>query len=170
MATKRYSSVDLQKWLIEKASGASPALARKYISSNDQRGRDSTIIGKLYFFRYDPKTKDKLWKYDKFPMVFPIEKYSDGFLGLNLHYVDYSTRQALISKLLEYRNNDYMDKRTKLKLSYELIVSISKLEKLAKPCVKRYLFSHCKSRFIEIYPEEYDKAIQLPVEEWVYKR
>jgi hypothetical protein len=167
---QKYTSVDLQKWLIEKASTSSSAQARKVMISNDQRGRDTTIVGKMYFFKYDPKTKAKLAKYDKFPMCFPIERYNDGFLGLNLHYLDQDARQALTTRLLEYKNNKYMDERTKLKLSYQLISSTRSLNSLSRPCVKRYLFNQVRSHFIEIFPDEYDKAIQLPVEEWVFKR
>ena len=111
---KNYTSQEIGNWMTGKAKSASGY--RNKIMSNTERGRDSTVIGKMYFFWYDPKHKDTLPMYDRFPLVFPIERYPDGFLGLNLHYVDYATRQALISKLLEYRNNDYMDKKTKLKL------------------------------------------------------
>ena len=33
-----------------------------------------------------------------------------------------------------------------------------------KPCIKRYLNSHVKSRFVQIYPEEWNLAIFLPTE------
>lgn len=167
---EKYTSDQLAKWLIEKAQSVSAPQARKLLVSNDQRGRDTTMVGRLYFFKYDPKTKAKLPKYDKFPMCFPIERYGDGFLGLNLHYLTTAERQAFVSRLLEYRNNEYMDERTKLRLSYDLIESTKKLSSLARPCIKRYLFNYCRSQFIEIYPNEYDKAIQLPVEDWVFKR
>ena len=36
--------------------------------------------------------------------------------------------------------------------------------------VKRYLFDHVRSQFIRIDSDEYQKAVQLPLEEWVYKR
>ena len=83
MADTKYSQRDLHQWLMTKALEASGPHARRVIRANDERSRDNTIIGKLYFFAYDPKWKDKLSKYDKFPMVFPIELYGDGFLGLN---------------------------------------------------------------------------------------
>lgn len=166
----KYSSADLQKWLIEKSGQAQPAQARKMMIYNDQRGRDTAMLGKLYFFKYDPKTKDKLPMYDKFPMALAIEKSQNGFLGLNLHYLSADARQTLLDRLLVYRNNDYMDKRTKLNVSYDIINRTRGLSSLASPCVKRYLFTHCRSRFIEIYPEEYDRAVELPVEEWVFKR
>ena len=167
---EKYTSDELAKWLIEKAQTVNGPRARKLLATNDQRGRDTTIVGKLYFFKYDPKWKTRLMKYDKFPMCFPIERYGNGFLGLNLHYLGVGERQALVNRLLEYKNNKYTDERSKLNLSYDLIESTKKLSSLSRPCIHRYLFNNCRSQFIEIYPEEYDKAIQLPVEDWVFKR
>ena len=43
--------------------------------------------GRMSMFIYDPKLKDKLPYYDTFPLVLPIETYSNGFLGINLHYL-----------------------------------------------------------------------------------
>ena len=170
MADTKYSARDLHAWLMGKALEASGTHARRVIRANDDRARDATIIGKLYFFAYDPKWKDKLSKYDKFPMVFPIEMYGDGFLGLNLHYLNVAERQRLLGRLMEFANNDKMNKTTKLKLSYDLIQSTRNLNSLAKPCIKRYLYSHCRSKFIQIHADEFDKAIQLPVADWVFNR
>ena len=166
----KYSSKDLQKWLFEKALQAAAPTARKILIRNDQRGRDDAMVGRLYFFKYDPKGKQTLPKYDKFPMVFPIEQYQDGFLGLNLHYLTIKERQALLGILVKFKNNQKMDETTRLKLSYDLLEGSKKLNSLARPCVKRYLFNHCRSQFIEIYIDEFDKAIQLPVEDWVFNR
>jgi len=167
---EKYSSKDLQKWLFDKALDAASPKARKLLLASDQRGRDDTVIGKLFFFKYDPKGKATLAKYDKFPMVFPIEMYGDGFLGLNLHYLNIRERQALLGQLMKFANDKKMDKNTKLMLSYQLLQGSRRLESLAKPCIKRYLYSHCRSQFIEINVDEFDKAIQLPVEDWVFKR
>jgi hypothetical protein len=167
---EKYSSRDLQKWLFEKALSAAAPQARQLLIRNDQRGREDALIGRLYFFKYDPKGKATLPKYDKFPMVFPIEQYQDGFLGLNLHYLSLRERQALLGQLMEFQNNKKYDETTKLKLSYDLLQGSKRLNSLARPCIKRYLFNHCRSQFIEIYINEYDKAIQLPVEDWVFNR
>jgi hypothetical protein len=167
---KKYSSVELQEWLLEKAQTAPVNVARKIILNNDQRGVSVTLIGKMYFFKYDPAGKNKLTKYDKLPMAFPIERYYNGFLGLNLHYLSVGERAALVEKLLEFKNNTEMDETTRLLVSYQLLKSMSKIETLMGPCIHRYLWSQVRSKFIEIYPSEYDKAIQLPVEDWVFKR
>lgn len=167
---EKYSSRDLQKWLFEKALNAAAPQARQMLIRNDQRGREDALIGRLYFFKYDPKGKAYLPKYDKFPMVFPIEQYQDGFLGLNLHYLSIRERQALLGQLMEFQNNKKFDETTKLKLSYDLLQGSKRLNSMARPCIKRYLFNHCRSQFIEIYIDEYEKAIQLPVEDWVFNR
>ena len=167
---EKYTSDDLAQWLAEKAQSTNANRARKYIAAADERGQNSTIVGKLYFFKYDAKGKGYLPKYDRFPLVFPIEMYGNGFLGLNLHYLSVGERQALVSRLMVYKNNKYTDERARLKLSYDLIESTKKLSSLSRPCIKRYLYNHCRSQFIEMYPEEYEKAIQLPVEDWAIKR
>lgn len=164
----KYTNKELNDWFIGKARTA--AGYRKNIISNHERGRDNTVIGRMYFFMYDPKHKEKLPIYDRFPLVFPIERYPDGFLGLNLHYLGQSERAALLNRLLEYRGNSKITEATRLKLSYDLISSTKNIKGLASNCIKRYLFDHVRSKFIEVTANEWDKAIQLPVELFVTKR
>lgn len=159
---------EIQDWWIKKAQTA--AGFRRNIINNTERARGHTIIGKLYFFFYDPKLKHILPVYDRFPMVFPIEPYNDGFLGLNLHYLSQPEREALLNKLLEYSSSKNLTETTKLRLSYDLLASTKRLASDIRPCIKRYLFSHVQSPFIEITAPEWQKAIQLPVELFVHKR
>lgn len=129
--------------------------------------RQSTnfFIGGMFFFYYDPKTKDTLPYYDKFPLVIPIQAYRDGFLGLNLHYIHPKERILLLDKLSEFSSNDKFDDKTRLRLSYELLVNFSRAYE-ATPCIKRYLSSHIQSRFIKIDANEWDIAALLPVEQF----
>lgn len=172
MATNKSSTTkkteDAQNWLIGKARSASGY--RKNILANAERARGNTVIGKMYFFVYDPKHKKTLPIYDKFPMVFPIERYSDGFLGLNLHYLSFGERAALLDKLTEFRTSTRITDTMRLRLSYDLIASTKKLASDARPCIKRYLFTHVRSRFIEVLPSEWDQAINLPVAVWEANR
>lgn len=161
------TSKDTSDWFIGKARTA--AGYRRNIVSNSERGRSNAVTGRMYFFFYDAKTKDKLPMWDKFPLVLPIERYGNGFLGLNLHYLDVGSRQALLGQLLKYKNNNKMNETTKLRLSYDLLQG-TKASKLAEPCIKRYLFSQVRSQFIEVTADEWDKAIQLPVQQFVYKK
>lgn len=168
MATKSQKTKESTDWFIDKARSA--AGYRKNIIHNDKRGRDNTVIGKMYFFAYDPKHKDKLPVYDNFPLVFPIERYGDGFLGLNLHYLAESERAWLLGRLSKFSNNAMFDRSTVLNLTYDLLQSTKKLANTTRPCIKRYLFDHCYSKFIEVLPEEWEKAINLPVAQFVYKK
>jgi len=122
----------------------------------------------MYFYHYDPKYKDVLPVYDKFPLVIPMEMYSDGFLGLNLHYLDPYNRLALLDRLLDFANNDKYNDSTKLNLSYDLLTR-SRRYKLIEPCIKRYLSSHIRSSLIYIEPNSWETAIFLPTAKMVYK-
>jgi hypothetical protein len=130
------------------------------------RLKDSSIIGRMYFYYYDPKTKDTLPYYDRFPLVIPIEKYRDGFLGLNLHYIHPKQRVILLDKLSVTASNREYNEKTKLRLNYQFLATASRAFE-ATPCIKRYLYSHIDSRFLEITANEWDIACLLPVESFV---
>jgi hypothetical protein len=164
---KQITEKDAVDWMYGKARTA--AGYRKNIVRNLERARDGTVIGKMYFFVYDPKHKRTLPIYDRFPLVFPIERYGDGFLGLNLHYLSQGERSLLLKRLLEYRTAKNMTERSRLRLSYDLISSTKKLASLSRPCIKRYLFTQVRSRFVEVTPDEWETAIALPVQNFVVK-
>ena len=124
------------------------------------------FIGRMYFYYYDPKTKDRLPYYDTFPLVIPIERYPDGFLGLNLHYIHIKNRIVLLDKLSDTLTDDRYDEKTRLRISYPHLQASSRIFE-ATPCIKRYLFSHIESRFLEISADEWDIAVMLPVEQFV---
>lgn len=123
-------------------------------------------IGKMYMFAYDPKTKDKLPFYDTFPLVFPIELYSDGFLGINLHYLPPKLRATLMDALYTTASNNKYDDTTKLKISYELLKGASRF-KYFEPCIKRYLWGHVGGNFVNVQTENWDSALLLPTERFV---
>ena len=151
-------------WLRKKVSDLSPS--RASLMSNQDRKTSTPFIGHMYFYFYDPKTKDYMQYYDKFPLVIPIEMYKDGFLGLNLHYIHPKQRMILLDKLAEYATDKRFDMRTRLRLSYDLLRRASKAFE-ATPCIKRYLFSHVQSRFVEVFADEWDIAALLPAENFV---
>jgi len=166
---KNYTNQEIGAWMTGKAKSASGY--RNKIMSNKERNvpRYEPVIGKMYFFWYDPKHKKTLPMYDRFPLVFPIEEYNDGFLGLNLHYLSFSDRSALLGNLMKFRNNDKMNATTKLRVTYDLLNKTSRISSAMRPCIKRYLFSQIKSPFVEVTAEEWDIAAKLPVAVWVSK-
>jgi hypothetical protein len=150
-----------REWLRSKVGSLRPTPAN--IMRDRERLKSSTIIGKMYFMYYDPKTKDSMPYYDRFPLVIPIERYPDGFLGLNLHYIHPKHRIILLDKLSETATNSRFDEKTRLRVNYEYLISSSRAFE-AMPCIKRYLFSHIQSRFLEISANEWDIAALLPME------
>ena len=123
------------------------------------------LPGNLYMYAYDPKTKETLPYYDRFPLVFPFSPTEDGFIGLNMHYLPYQLRIKLLDSLMIFASNTRMDKTTKLKYSWAAIDGVSRFS-LAKPCVKRYIYSHIKSQIRKVNPEDWATAMLLPVEKF----
>jgi hypothetical protein len=150
-------------WLKSKIPDLNPTVKKVVIDKN--RYVSNSVIGKMYFFYYDPKTKDDLPYYDRFPLVIPIQMYRDGFLGLNLHYIHPKHRIILLDKLSELATNNKFNETTRLRLSYSILSSFSKAFE-ATPCLKRYLSSHVQSRFVQIEANEWDIAALLPVEQF----
>ena len=106
----------------------------------------------LNMFLYDAKYKQKLPYFDRFPLIFYTGPTSDGFYGMNLHYLPPLLRAKLFDAI---QNNQYNQGA--------VIAAASKL-KYYKPCIKRYLNSNVRSRFVQIYPDEWNLAIFLPTE------
>jgi len=157
-------TVQSRDWLKNKIKELKPT--QTTLMSDRKRLKDSSIIGKMYFYFYDPKTKDSMPYYDRFPLVIPIERYKDGFLGLNLHYIHPRHRVNLLDKLSEIASNKNYNENTKLRISYDYLAASSRAFE-ATPCIKRYLFSHVESRFLEIHADEWDIAVLLPMESFV---
>jgi hypothetical protein len=124
--------------------------------------------GSMFMFQYDPKTKDKLPFYDRFPLVFPIETAPGGFIGLNLHYLPHRLRAKLMDALYKYATDESFTGKTKIAITYKILKGTAKL-KLFKPCIKRYLSSHIESNLIYIFPSEWDMALFLPLERFEKK-
>ena len=151
-------------WLRAKVKDLKPTSSA--LMKDRDRLKNTSMIGKMYFYFYDPKTKDTMPYYDRFPLVIPIEKYNDGFLGLNLHYIHPKHRMILLDKLSDTMSNDTYDEKTKLKINYRYLAAASRIFE-ANPCIKRYLFTQIESRFLEITADEWDIAAMLPVESFV---
>ena len=118
------------------------------------------FYGKLNMFFYDPKWKKKLAYYDTFRLVLPIERYPDGFLGINLHYLPIPLRIRLLDRLVDFSNNTKFDESTRLIVNYKKLKNI----KYIKPTLHRYLSGHTKSQFRRIDADEFTIATLLPVQ------
>ena len=117
-------------------------------------------FGLLNMFVYSPKLKDKLPYYDTFPLVLPIETYSNGFLGINLHYLSVPMRIRLLDRLTDFANNKQFDETTTIQANYRALKNVD----LIKPCLKRYLAGYVKSQFRKVEADEFIVATLLPVQ------
>jgi hypothetical protein len=131
--------------------------------TDEARKVSSMEFGYMYAFKYDPKTKNDLPYYDTFPLIFPVRMDSDGFLGINFHYLPPVLRAKLMNALYSTLTNKKYDDTTKVKISYSILQSASKY-RFFKPMLKKYLRSHVRSQFLEIQVNEWDIAIFLPTE------
>ena len=124
-------------------------------------GKQATrpFFGRLNMFFYDPKLKKKLPYYDTFPLVLPLERYNDGFLGINFHYLPIPLRMKLLDRVVDFSNNTKFDESTILNVSYNNLKSI----RLIRPTIKRYLAGKVKSRFRRVDADEFTVATLLPV-------
>ena len=124
--------------------------------------------GSMYFFKYDPKHKETLPYYDTFPLVIPVEKYTDGFLGINFHYLYPKDRAILLDQLQMFANNNRLDETTRLRMTYRSLGNFTKLKR-AKPCIHRYLDRYMASTMVPITADEWGTALFLPVERFKKK-
>ena len=126
----------------------------------DGKRSRTPFYGRLNMFFYDPKLKAKLPYYDRFALVLPLERYSDGFLGINFHYLPIPLRIRLLDRLVDFSSNTKFDESTKLNVSYTGVKDI----RLVKPTLHRYLSGRVKTDFRRIDADEFTVATLLPVQ------
>ena len=150
-------------WFKEKVRQAGASAKMKAVTPNQLLRRqpdDNILLGKMFFYKYDPKFAKKLPYWDMYPLVFPFERAPGGFYGLNLHYIPPRDRAVLMDNLNQYASNNKYDQTTRLELSYRLLKRYGR----AVPCVKRYLGDRIVSQTVRIDADEWEVAIFLPVE------
>jgi hypothetical protein len=153
------------KWFRDAAFNVATVSAPKLMNDKDnvRTSLNSMNIGQMFMYFYDPKTKDVLPYYDKFPLIILVDFAEDGFYGLNLHYIAPQLRAKLMDALYTLRNNNKYDDSTKLKISYQILKGASRFKYFA-PCFKRYLYGHVQSKYLFVQTENWDKALMLPTE------
>ena len=111
--------------------------------------RARQVYGSMYNFQYDPKTKQTLPYYDRFPLVIPVQPAKKGFHGMNLHYIAPNLRAQFLDSLMDITNNDKYDRTTKFKLTYQILKRATQY-RFFKPCFKHYLSEHIQSKLLLI--------------------
>ena len=117
--------------------------------------------GRLNFFFYDPKYKQVLPLYDRFPLVLPLETIPGGFMGLNFHYIRPVQRISLLNNLQRYASGG-MKPSTRIDATYDGIKNV----RIAKNTIKKYLYGHVRSSFLRVDFDEAALAVMLPVQQF----
>ena len=117
--------------------------------------------GRLNFFFYDPKYKQVLPLYDRFPLVLPLETIPGGFMGLNFHYIRPVQRISLLNNLQRYASGG-MKSTTRIDATYDGIKNV----RIAKNTIKKYLYGHVRSSFLRVDFDEAALAVMLPVQQF----
>ncbi len=153
-----------RQWFRGEAEQVTRASANpsRMISGNRSDLTNRLLPGRMYMFQYDPKMKTKLPYYDTFPLIFVLESERNGFLGLNMHYLPPILRARLMDALYDrVISENSQDIQTKVRVTYSILKGASQL-RFYKPCIKRYLYSQTRSRFLYINPDKWDIALMLP--------
>ena len=162
-AAKNYGSSVRKSGTREGRTDFAKINEKKFIGAEPQRLVNTLEPGSMYMFMYDPKWKETLPFYDKFPLIFPFKVESDRFMGINLHYLPLQFRAKLMDSLYTTKNNNRYDESTKLRISYDILKGAAKF-RYFEPCIKQYLFKQMQSKFMYVYPSEWDMALFLPLE------
>jgi hypothetical protein len=150
---------DSRKWFRDQAQNVGKLNVGQAMLNTEKK----SVIkpGNMYLFMYDPKHKATLPYYDRFPLIFPIEFYKDGFLGINFHYLPPLLRAQLMDKLYDLTTDKRMDEKTKMLATYQVLKGASRF-KYFKPTIHRYLAGHVRSKFILIPANQWEIALMLP--------
>jgi len=156
-----------RNWFREKAKGLRRVNRLDLMKSDEikQVNKSQALIGSMNMFFYDPKTKDKLPYYDRFPLAIIVGGAPGGFYGMNLHYLPPVLRAKFLDSLLDVTTNDKYDETTRFKIKYGMLKKAGSM-RYYKPCFKHYLFAHVKSRLARVHAPEWEIATFLPTADW----
>lgn len=139
----------------------SPIKLAREIAKEKARQGGQFQMGGLYHFFYDPLTKADLPYYDIFPLVIPLKRDTDGFIGLNLHYLPPRYRAVFMDKLMTFAITNDNNEPRRLRVTYDILTATKNFKEF-RPCLKRYLNSQIKSKILTIQPPEWETALFLP--------
>ncbi len=123
-------------------------------------------IGDMMMYFYDPKHKQTLPYYDRFPLTIMVEPAPGGFRGLNLHYLSPMVRARFLDELMALAPKKMTDTSRLNKLRYDLLQGARKYKEF-EPCFKHYLMPNIKSRIARVPMTEWEIAIFLPTEQFM---
>lgn len=184
MPTIRKADVrNAKKWLGKKFKDITTVKGKKNATLNPE-------IGRMYAYQYKAKWDAILPTWDRQPLMIVVNKYPDGFLGLNFHYIKITDRYRLLSALnqvatpLSIKSLQMMKKRgflgdlenqlsgdendvdKRLILTWNIVKQVAQ-SRHYKPTVKRYLYKQLQTPMSLIPSREWKIMLPLPTQRWV---
>ena len=153
-----------REWFRKKASNLRSINREDLMKEEPLKTGARQIVGSMQMFFYDPKTKDTLPYYDKFPLAIIVGPAKGGFHGLNIHYLPPVLRAKFLDALMDIADKKITD-NSKFDLTYKMLKNASKM-KYFEPCYKHYLTAHVKSKFAKVPAPEWEIATFLPTASW----
>jgi len=151
-----------QRWYRKTVEDLVPRITESNMISNLRRHDDRQArpaYGIMNLFYYRPLAEETLPYYDVFPLVIPIKKYTDGFLGINFHYLPVPLRLKLWEKFSPLTQEGR-------RMGWNRVSRW----RFIKPCVKKYRAEAVKSRFVPIRDEAMNIAVYMPVHRFKKQR
>lgn len=158
-----------EEWFTKKVKELQVPSRQQILKDDALTRKAKPQVGDMCFYFYDPKHKETLPYYDRFPLTIIVEPAEGGFYGLNLHYLNPIARARFLNELMKLAPKSGIDDTTRLKrMRYDLLKGVQKYREF-KPCFKRYLFTHVKSQFARVPMTDWESAIFLPVQQFKKK-
>jgi|TARA_B100000073_G_scaffold262219_1_gene221922 hypothetical protein len=157
-------SKEAQKWFMNNVRNLN-VTRNKVLKDPAVKTESTPKVGDMLMYVYDPKLKNELPYYDKFPLSILINVNKDGFDALNLHYLRPDIRAAFLDKLMGFGPDELKENSRLTRLKYDALKGVNKFKPF-KACYKRYLTNHVKSQIKRIPMTDWEIAIFLPTEDF----
>ena len=125
--------------------------------------------GNMYFYSYEPKTKMEIPFYDMFPVTVAMQPVKGGFIGLNLHYLNFYNRAVFLNYLIDFADSINWHELSMSKMLFEY-TNIKKSENSAKHLrgsIKRYYFRNFQSPALRVESKDWKVIPFLPIDRFV---
>lgn len=150
-----------REWFRKKLQGMRRVNRNQLMKQEPITLANDVRAGAMVMFFYDPKTKDALPYYDSFPLTILVDRADDGFYGLNLHYLPPMLRAKFLDGLMDITDDRKITDKSKFAVTYQYLKRASGM-KYFKPCFKKYLLGHMRSKFAVVPGPEWEIATFLP--------
>lgn len=169
---------------LDMASRSATHWLQEHLSTVGQLRRDRILTdaepassinpGNIYFFSYNPLTKNNLPFYDMFPVTFCLQLEKGGFLGLNLHYLRPYNRAVFLNFLIDYADRTEWNTADISKILIDYTAAVKKIKnkgdwvaKALKASIKKYYFKQFLSGSVRVPPKDWKIVPFLPLDRFV---